>query len=177
MSKQETLTPKHTTEAVLLCCYLTPLALQWHNPLKSVTLFLPRAVAVQGAQEECHKPHIRQGQIQFLLYMKQANREKLLDKAHSKSVTLGTALLWTATSRRVSSHASRRHTCHPACICACMGKRDSALLAKIKCLRKDFDGEGNDLMGHLTWKKWENRNSDTCGGKRLIGAVRMASLA
>ena len=72
------------------------------------------------------------------------------DKAHSKSVTLGTALLWTATSRRVNSHASRRHMRHPARICACMGKRDSALLAKIKCLSKDFDGEGNDLMGHLT---------------------------
>ena len=101
--------------------------------------------------------------------MKQANREKLQEEAHSKNTALGTALLRTATSRGVSSHTLLDDV-HPTC--ACTQKRDAALLAKIKCLRKDLHSKGNDLMGHLTLKKCENRNSDTCGAKKINRGIK-----
>lgn len=155
VSKQETLTPHGATEAHLLCGYLTPLALQWHNPLKSVTLFLPRAVAVLGSTGGMPQvSHQTRSNTVLAVHETGKHREELQEEAHSENAALGTVLLWTAMSRGVSSHASKWHMCHPTC--TCMGKWDSALLAKISCLRRAFDGEGNDLMGHLTWKKvWE----------------------
>lgn len=54
-----------------------------------------------------------------------------------------------------------------------MQETDSALLVKHKCLRKDFDGEGKDLMGILKGKKSVRIGTVTLmEEKRLIVALR-----
>lgn len=50
--------------------------------------------------------------------MKQGNREELQEKAHSKNVTLATALLETVASNKVSSYASKS-AIPPAHVHAC----------------------------------------------------------
>lgn len=96
-------------EMLLLCSYLIPPTLQWHNSLTSVTLFLLGLLLFWGIQKKCHKPHTRQGHTQFLLYMKQANPDLLQEEVHSQNTPPGRTQLWTATSRGVSSHAFKWH--------------------------------------------------------------------
>lgn len=91
-------------EVLLLCSYLTPPALQRYNSLTSVTLFLLGLLLLWGIQKR-HKPHTRQGQTQFLLYMRHTNPEELQKEAHSKNTASGRTQLQTVTSRGVRSHA------------------------------------------------------------------------